>query len=353
MQTLNFPLFKTKSPAGAPRFKLNDPAQRRAYFEFKARGELEKLRNYLKNNVFLAFLLGKKNTGKGTYAKLFAEAVGTGNIVHFSVGDLIRSVDAEVQDEGRRKELIDFLAQNYRGYLPIEKLIKAQLCRSTKKLLPTEFILALIKREIKKFGRKAIFLDGFPRNLDQVSYSLFFRNLIDFRDDPDFFVLVDAPQNVINERITNRVICPKCQTPANLKLLPTKKVDYDPKSKKFYLLCDYCPQTRMVVKEGDALGIEALKKRLATEQSLMAKAFNLYGIPKILLRNSLPVKEAGNFVDDYEITPEYFYEWNSQKKEVIIKEKPWVFKDDNGEPSNSLLPSPVVLSLIKQLADLL
>lgn len=352
MQTLNFPLFKTKSPTGSPRFKLNDPEGRQAYFNFKAKEEIEKLRNYLKNNVFLAFLLGKKNTGKGTYAKLFAKVVGTGNIVHFSVGDLIRSVDAEVEDKERRKELIDFLAQNYRGYLPIEKLIKAQLGRSTKKLLPTEFILALIKREIKKFGRKAIFLDGFPRNLDQVSYSLFFRNLIDFRDDPDFFVLIDVPETVIQERITNRVVCPKCQSPRNLKLLATKKAGFDPKTNQFYLICDQC-NLRMIAKEGDALGIEPIKKRLATEQGLMTKAFNLYGVPKVLLRNSLPVKEAANFVDNYEITPEYFYEWNSQKKEVIIKEKPWVFKDDNGEASHSLLPSPVVVSLIKQLADLL
>jgi len=42
-----------------------------------------------------------------------------------------------------------------------------------KTLLPTELILALVKREIAKRPRKTLFIDGFPRDMDQVSYSLF------------------------------------------------------------------------------------------------------------------------------------------------------------------------------------
>ncbi len=82
-------------------------------------------------------------------------------------------------------------------------------------------------------------------------------------------------------------------------------------------------------------------------------AFSLYGIPKILLRNTVPVKEAQNFVDDYEITPQYDFEWSEKEKKVKIKETPWVVLDDGGAESYSLLPPPVVVSLIKQMTDVL
>ena len=113
--------------------------------------------------------------------------------------------------------------------MPLEDIMKSLDNRSTKTLLPSELILALAKREISKLGRKAIFIDGFPRDLDQVSYSLFFRDLINYRDDPDVFILIDVPTTVIDERIKFRVICPICHTSRNLKLLATKNVEYDEK----------------------------------------------------------------------------------------------------------------------------
>ena len=109
----------------------------------------------------------------------------------------------------------------------------------------------------------------------------------------------------------------------------------------------------MVAKEGDELGIAPIKERLKLDEKLIKQAFSLYGIPKIFLRNSLPVKVAKKFTDDYEITPEYVYSWDKEAKKVKVTEKPWLVKDDFGTPSHSLLPAAVVLSLIKQVADLL
>ena len=108
----------------------------------------------------------------------------------------------------------------------------------------------------------------------------------------------------------------------------------------------------MEEKEGDALGIEPLRERLKKEEELMKKAFLLHGIPKILLRNSIPVEIAKEYVDDYEITPVYEYEWLETEKKVKVKEKPWVIKDDQGKESYSLLASSVVVSLIKQLVEI-
>jgi adenylate kinase family enzyme len=354
MKDLDFPIFKTKSDA-YKKFDLTDVKSRQEYFEYKAGPEIKKLREFLKENTFIAYLLGKKSSGKGTYSKMFAEVVDKDRIAHFSIGDMVRSFDSVIKNPEKKKELVDFLQKNYRGYMPLDKIMEALEGRSTKVLLPSELILALAKREIAKLGRKAIFIDGFPRDLDQVSYSLFFRDLIGYRDDPDVFVLIDVPTSVIDERVKFRVICPLCQTSRNLKLLTTKNVKYDTSDKKFHLICDNssCKGARMVTKEGDELGIEPIRERLNKDELLIKEAFNLQGIPKVLLRNSIPVDKVKDFTDDYEITPGYSYNWNEKEGKVETIEKPWEIKDDEGILSNSLMPPPVVVSLIKQLAKAL
>lgn len=356
MKKIKFPVFKTKVESLAKRFDLADPEEREKYFQAKAGREIAKIRDYFASGkTFIAYLLGKKNAGKGTYAKLFIEVFGSKYVEHISVGDVVREVDKELRGAGTRRRLVDYLKANYRGFLSVEEVIEAQLSRSTKALLPSEFILALIKREIDRKAKKALFIDGFPRDLDQISYSLFFRNLVDYRDDPDFFVLIDVPEAVIDERIKYRVVCPRCQTPRNLKLLATKKVGFDQKMNEFFLMCDNpkCKEARMVSKEGDSLGIEAIRDRLEKDGELVARAFSLYGIPKVVLRNSVPVKEAKKLVDDYEITPEYVYTWDEKVKQVKTIERSWIIKDDFSVLSYSLLPPAVVLSLINQIADLI
>ncbi|OGZ71498.1 MAG: hypothetical protein A2904_01790 [Candidatus Staskawiczbacteria bacterium RIFCSPLOWO2_01_FULL_33_9] len=354
MKDIDFEIFKTKSDI-YKKFDLTDFNQRQAYFEYKAGPEIKKLREYLKDNTFVAYLLGKKSSGKGTYSKMLAEVIDKDKIAHFSIGDMVRSFDEIVSDENKKKELITFLEKNYRGYLPLENIIKYLENRSTKTLLPSELILILAKREIAKFGRKAIFIDGFPRDLDQISYSLFFRDLIGYREDPDVFVLIDVPTSVIDQRVKYRVICPLCQTSRSLKLLPTKNVEYSAKDDKFYLICDNsnCKGSRMITKEGDELGIEPIRERLNKDEVLIKQAMLLQGIPKVFLRNCIPVDKIKEFVDDYEITPEYNYTFDEKKKEVITTEKPWEVLDDEGKVVNSLMPPPVVVSLIKQLVKTL
>ncbi|MCG2690137.1 nucleoside monophosphate kinase [Candidatus Parcubacteria bacterium] len=354
MKNLEFPLFKTKMEGVSESFNLTDPAEREAYFQLKAGLEIRKLQEYLKENSFICYLLGKKNSGKGTYAKMLKEIVDKDKIEHFSVGDMVRTLDEVIGDEAKLAELTEFLKKNYRGYLPLEDILKSLKERSTKILLPSELVLALVKMKISTDKKKALFIDGFPRNLDQVSYSLFFRDLIGYRDDPDVFVLIDVPEAVIDERIKHRVVCPKCQTSRNLKLLPTKYVGFDEEKKEYYLLCDNpecSKEVRLSSKEGDELGIEPIRDRLETDEALMKKAFSLYGVPKVLLRNSVPVEKAKEYLDDYEITPEFKYKL--QGKEIIIEESPWQVKDDQGVDAFSLMPPPVVVALIKQLVEAL
>ncbi len=348
-----FPLIKIKA-AGARKFDLADPQERKEYFELKAGPEIKKIKEYLANNSFIAYWLGKKNSGKGTYSKLLVEIFGADKIAHISIGDIVRGVHADMADAAKKKDLLDFLAKNYRGYISVEEALDRLLGRDTKSLLPTEFILALVKREIDKMEKKTLFIDGFPRDLDQVSYSLYFRDLINYREDPDIFIAIDTPESVIAERMKYRVVCPVCHTPRSLKLLATKKVIFDEDKKEFKLVCDdpTCGGAIMEAKEGDNLGIEAIRERLELDDKLIDKVFSLHGIPKILLKNSVPTALADEYVDDYEITPEYHYEL-ADNKEVKVLQKPWIIKDDEGQDAYSLLSAAVVVLCLKQLAKIL
>jgi len=360
MKGLSFPVFKTKTAGVTQSFRLEDPVERRKYFELKAGAEIEKLREYLRTSTFVGILLGPKNSGKGTYTKLFMEAMGSeaDRVAHVSVGDIVRGVHKDFADPGGKERLMNFLKSRYRGFIPLDKFQDIVEGRDQKTHLPTEIILALIEREIDRIGRKAIFIDGFPRNLDQVSFSLYFRAIIGYRDDPDFFAFIDVPEAVIDERMKFRVVCPTCQSPRNTKLLRTRDAGYDYEKKEFYLLCDNpnCAgfaNARMVSKEGDELGIEAIRGRIETEANVMKTIAELQGVPKVYLRNSIPAERAKDFVDDYEITPAYRYELDATTAEVKVIEEPWTVKDDGGVWSYSLLPAPVAVALIKQVAGVL
>ena len=348
---MDFPIFKTKREDIQKRFDFFNPQEEMEYFLKKAGPEIEKIKNFLENNTFIAYLIGKKNSGKGTYAKYFIQLFSAEKVLHCSVGDIVRKAEKELKEANQSEELLGFLSRYYRGFTSLEKNLEELQNRQAQKLLSTEFVLTLIKREISKHPKKTIFIDGFPRNLDQVSFSLFFRDLIGFRDDPDVFILVDVPLAVLKERVKWRRVCPRCQMPRNLKLLLTREVGFDEKEKEFYLICDRCGK-RMVEKEFDQIGLEALEERFKEEEKMMEKILTLQGVPKIFLRNSIPLQKASAYVDDYEITPEYYFEYLPKERKVIKKEKKWIFKDDQNQEAVSILPQAVMLSFLHQLVKI-
>jgi len=351
-----FPLFRTRVDGLDKRFDLSTVSGRKEYFHAKAGEEIAKLQKFFdEKKTFIAYFLGKKNSGKGTYTKLLIEIFGRDKIGHLSVGDIVREVHEAMQGEEKKKDLINYLKKNYRGYLSPEDAINALISRDQKTLLPNEFTMALIKREIDQMGKKTIFIDGFPRNLDQVSYSLFFKQLVNYRQDPDVFIGIDIPEAVLDERMKWRRVCPICHTPRNLKLFTTKDVEYDESEGKFYLICDNPDheRSRMYGKEGDEMGIESIRERLELDDQLIDKIFSIHGIPKVFIRNAVPADKVKEYVDDYEITPEYMHELDEQTKQVKTIEKPFVVKDDEGLDVYSLLAPPVALSLIKQLVKVL
>lgn len=343
-----FPLFKTKMEGVNEKFDLSKTEDRSRYFQAKAGDEIGKLKNFFADgNTFIAYLVAKKSAGKGTYTKLMKEIFGD-VIEHISAGDVVRNTYKIFQEDlPEKEEIMKYLQERYRGYMSLDDAVDALLGKSQDKLLPTELILTLIEREIDKVPRKTLFIDGLPRDMDQISYSLFFRNLINYRQDPDFFVAIDIPESIIDERMKYRVVCPICQTPRNTKLFATQDVEYDEKDKKFYLLCDE-HKVRMIGKEGDEAGIESIRERTDRDQNLIDKLFAIHGVPLILLRNAIPVDKAKDYVDDYELTPAYSYKAGKNGKVEII-ESPWTAMDDEGVEVNSLLAPPVIVSLIKSL----
>jgi hypothetical protein len=109
----------------------------------------------------------------------------------------------------------------------------------------------------------------------------------------------------------------------------------------------------MVAKEGDELGIEAIRDRIEVDEKVMETLLGLQGVPKILLRNSVPVEQADDMVNDYELTPAYTYRYDPKTKKVTATEELWTVRDADGVLSYSLMPSAVAVSLIKQIVKVL
>ena len=86
MKELEFPIIPTKVESLSRTFDLKDPRERGQYFEAKAGVEIREIKRFLERNTFLAYLVGKKNSGKGTYAKMFSEVFGGERFTHISVG---------------------------------------------------------------------------------------------------------------------------------------------------------------------------------------------------------------------------------------------------------------------------
>lgn len=354
--TLNIPFFNSKKYPVSRSFDLNDPVDRKLYFKERLGSKIEEIKTFLDDNTFIGYMLAKKQAGKSTYAKMFEEIVGFERFQHISVGDVIRNVHTEISSGVGRHSVEEYLEKNHRGFLSVEEAIKALENREHGALLPSELILTLVKMEIDKIGKKALFIDGLPRNLDQISYSLYFRALVNYRDDPDFFILIDVPEDLIDMRMKGRRVCNLCKTSKNTTLNPSKFVVYDEKTSEYLFLCDNesCKGYKkevLVAKEGDQLGKESIRGRLDSEGELMGVANSLQGIPKVLIRNTISVEESGKYVDDFEISPSFRYEGKGE--EVKIIREPLVVTGDDGVKCHSLSGACIVVSMVDQIHKIL
>lgn len=327
-------------------FNLIYPEERKLYFNARVGEEITALKEFFEKNTFIGYLLAPKMAGKGTYTTMLREVFG--NIfTNIGVGDLVRNADLEFRENGKESELYSYANKYYRGVLPLDEVMNMLTNRSTSSLLPTELILLLIKREIDKIGRKSIFIDGFPREVDQISYSLYFRDLINYREDPDLFILINLPIEVINARIVNRRMCPICRNSCNLSLSPTPNITYE--NGEFVLHCTNpeCKNKALEKKEGDDKGISIIEDRIIKDLQLMDMARKMHGITRIELYNALEVSKADKYINDFEKTYEYSHKFINGKVESFTD--PFIVQD-HGKKYVSMIPAPVVVQFIRELA---
>jgi hypothetical protein len=105
-------------------------------------------------------------------------------------------------------------------------------------------------------------------------------------------------------------------------------------------------------KEGDSRGLAPIRSRLDMDENLLRTVFGIHGVPKVLLRNHIPVADAKTKFDDYEITPEFVFKLN-KKGNIEVSTREWVIKDDNGKQAHSLMAPAVAISMFKQIAAIL
>ena len=141
----------------------------------------------------IVILLGAPGSGKGTVAGKLAAT--NGNLKHVSSGDLLRGAVAKGTEAGKQ----------------------AKEAMEAGKLVADELIATMIKDVVAETsGDVTMLLDGFPRNLAQAK-------ILDEMGAPvKSAVLIDVPDEIIQDRIAGRRTCPKCKAGYHVKNLPPK-----------------------------------------------------------------------------------------------------------------------------------
>ena len=321
------------------------------FFQNRLGEKLEQLKTLLDHSPVVLFFLAKKNAGKGTYAKLLND-ITDNRLVHISVGDLVREAGkrAVESDLPFIKEVISFYDTPVSEYELME--IFKHGASQTQSLLPTPVIIALIKRAMSLNSGRSIIIDGFPRGKDQAGLSIKMKNEFKGGGTPSAFVEIDCADEILLARLMDRRICPNCQTPKHIKLLLTEKIDYEPLTGEFHLICDRpeCGGARMIRKQGDADGPEVVKER----QRIMAELFGMVkdnsGGDYLVVKNHVPVSESHMHHSD-DFTTSATLLWDDAYGRVVRKFDKWVIKDEYDNDVYSRWPEPVVADLASVLYD--
>ena len=150
-------------------------------------------------------LIAPPGAGKGTAAKMLVDKL---NMVHISVGDLLRE---EVKSESDLGKSLSMKMQ-------------------TGKLVEDELIFEIMKKRFENPDiQNGIILDGFPRNINQASE-------LDKMDTKiDAVIYLNVSKDTLEKRILGRIACPNCGMGYN-----TNSKEMMPKVEN---ICDKCGST--------------------------------------------------------------------------------------------------------------
>jgi adenylate kinase len=130
-------------------------------------------------------VMGVQGSGKGTQAKLLAEAL---DLEHISVGDIFRwNVEHHTKLGAQVRRIV-----------------------AAGELVPDDVVGAVVRRRLDEHDwNYGFIIDGFPRNQPQARFFL-------ESYDIDAVILLDVPDRVVEERILSRRLCSRCGLDYNL-----------------------------------------------------------------------------------------------------------------------------------------
>ena len=144
-------------------------------------------------------LLGPPGAGKGTYASRLTVILG---VPHISTGDMVREeINAKTE-----------LGKAIKGYSDKGELV------------PDEIMTKLLAKRLgEPDSEKGLILDGFPRTIKQAE-------ALNRISKIDLVINLNVPDEVIIQRLSNRLICRRCGTIYNKLTLKPKRDN----------ICDKC-----------------------------------------------------------------------------------------------------------------
>lgn len=205
----------------------------------------------------IVILLGAPGSGKGTIAGRLAESHA--NLKHVSSGDLLRGAVAKGTAAG----------------------VEAKGFMEKGQLVPDALIAQMIKDVIAETtGDVTMLLDGFPRNVAQAK-------ILEETGAPvRSVVLVDVPDEIIQDRIAGRRTCPKCKAGYHVRALPPKVEG----------ICDKCGAELVIRKDDNP---DTVKDRLVVyhrETEPLIAFYEEKGLLRKIDGDQGPVKNAEAFL---------------------------------------------------------
>ena len=205
-------------------------------------------------NQKIIIIFGAPGAGKGY---LSTKLLATKRFIHYSPGSIMRNI---LQNPNQI---------NYRLLFN---------CINTGKLVPAPIVKKIIMEKISEQNKKIVILDGYPRNNTQKKDL----ELICVKNNAKIIAIFYLKINFRNaqKRISNRVICLKCEANFNLLTDP-------PKSKN---KCDYCQHALVRRKDDDKI---MTRFRIFNNKTMpiilkYAKSENFHEVDSIVLEKSIP-----------------------------------------------------------------
>jgi adenylate kinase len=131
-------------------------------------------------------------------------------------------------------------------------------------LVPDEIVIEVVKNVLEKPEcRRGFILDGFPRTIEQAKA---LDNIVKI----DIVFLFEAPVEVIIERVSGRLVCPKCGAIYNINWKPPKTPG----------ICDVCGSPLIRRKDDEP---EVVRTRYQVYKQTFEPVINYYREKKVLV----------------------------------------------------------------------